>query len=123
MKSDAYIIEDLTIARDKIVGQRIYDENKHKTVRQFGPLDYSAKNIPTARVKPATQRQVQRRISAENTDRMIAWIVKHGPGTSEQVAAGTGIPKRVVATALGAAKMRRRMRNDCGVWQVSKGST
>ena len=29
MRSDAHNIEDLTIARDKIAGQRIYDENKH----------------------------------------------------------------------------------------------
>jgi hypothetical protein len=73
-----------------------------------------------------TERQGQRFLSAENTNQMIAWLEKHGPGTSDQVSAGTGIPKRTVATSLGAAESARRvsayvpkgMRRACSVWAV-----
>ena len=89
-------------------------------------MDYSAKNIPAPKVKPLTERQGQRFLSAENTALMIAWLEDHGPGTSEQVAAGTGIPKRTVATSLGAAERARRVsahvprgvRRASSVWSV-----
>jgi hypothetical protein len=126
MRPDAHVIEYLTIARDKIVGQRIYDENKHKPVRRFGPLDYSAKNIPAPKIKPLTKRQGQKFVSSENTNLMIAWLEEHGPGTSDQVAVGTGLLKRTVATSLAAAHKAKRvsafvpkgMRRACSVWAV-----
>jgi hypothetical protein len=41
-----YSCQTTFISREKIVAQRIIDENAHKPRKKMGPMDYSMKDIP-----------------------------------------------------------------------------
>ncbi len=114
MRSDAHVITDLTILHDKVVGQRIYDENKHKPIRRMLPSDYSAPKCAAPeridRRKKAKSASViagreHRLTTAANTERCLDYLRTNGPATSETLATVLGLNKRVVAVSMGQSKI------------------
>ena len=90
---------DSVMESDKIRGDKIYEENKHKPIRIMGPMDFSAKNIvenskDTKKYDPAESLREKLKV------RCVEVLRQKGPQTTVEIVREIGRSSRAIGEAL-----------------------
>jgi hypothetical protein len=96
-----YYLEDSQIKRDREVGERIYNENKHKPIRRMGPMDYSAGQVRAVPFDNAiSEAEKAKRARKALAARAVRFLREHGAKNTQEIAAALHVGSRAVACAL-----------------------
>ena len=96
-----YSAETKFTSREKIVAQRIIDENAHKPRKNMGPMDYSMKDIPVQKKRwDRSLETVDYRERRDLAASCIKLLRENGALTTKTLAKATGKSVAAISAAI-----------------------